>query len=430
MNNNPDDTKVRSRKRAPLFSLAALTLALLLLEGMFRLFGADSAKPSDPRKLAIAHNLGHFVNSLEMFINVSGREGSRSFYIEDPLLMWKLRPNFKGRARDLFTAAQGDEAPEWSFSINKYGFRGSDFEIDREPGVYRIVALGDSSTFGFGVDPGDAYPERLNAELERRCPSCRFEVINLGVPGYSSEQGVALAQEWIAKLKPQAITISYGTNDWWKREHSDADEMARLQTAGAKMGRIARKSALVRGIESFNNRGDAKNPSNKPPLVPRVGIDKYRENIEKIAEFARRAGARVILMDNNFYVPFGTEALVSLAREYSDYALIDGVGILATSLHDIDDLRTKYPQSINIAIRLYSRVIQKRPVFLVMIDPIHPNPVGHQILAVALADEIMNRGGVPDSITEKMRHTMSLPPTQGIGGGFLERTALEMRAFP
>jgi len=428
MSNETNMIKGRSRKRAFLFSFVAFLLVLLLLEGLFRLIGAGSEKGVDPRRLAIAHNLNHFVNSLEMFINVEGREGGRTLYVDDPQLMWKLRPNFKGRARDLFQAALAEEAPEWSFTTNKYGFRGPNFEIEREPGVYRIVALGDSSTFGFGVSDGDGYPERLCAELRRKCPTCRFEMINLGVPGYSTEQGIILAEQWIARLNPQAVTISYGTNDWWKREYSDADEMARLCSAWAKLGRIARKSALVRGIGSLLGRGEPKNQSGNPPLVPRVSIDRFRENIEKIAEIAQRAGARVILMDNNFYVPYGTEALVSLAREHPDYALIDSVGILASRLHDIDDLRRKYPQSINIAIRQYPRVIQSRPIFLLMVDPIHPNPTGHQIIAEALADEIMSRGSVSESVNEMLRHTMSLPPLQGIGGGFLNRTALEIRA--
>lgn len=53
--------------------------------------------------------------------------------------------------------------------------------------TYRIVTLGDSLTYGLFVDTADNYPEQLEDRLAKLVPcgsSTKFEVINLGVPGY------------------------------------------------------------------------------------------------------------------------------------------------------------------------------------------------------------------------------------------------------
>ena len=49
-----------------------------------------------------------------------------------------------------------------------------------------ILAIGESTTFGLGVSPKDAYPSRLEAILNERCSGRKFAVLNLGVPGQTS----------------------------------------------------------------------------------------------------------------------------------------------------------------------------------------------------------------------------------------------------
>ena len=56
------------------------------------------------------------------------------------------------------------------------------FEVRKPPGRTRIVAVGGSTTYGFGLAPGEAWPARLAAKLEARTPG-RYEVINLAYLG-------------------------------------------------------------------------------------------------------------------------------------------------------------------------------------------------------------------------------------------------------
>ena len=62
-----------------------------------------------------------------------------------------------------------------------------EYSVEKPAGTYRIIALGDSFTFGALVDTKDNYPEQLEDLLnnELRCKNIgHFEVINLGVYGY------------------------------------------------------------------------------------------------------------------------------------------------------------------------------------------------------------------------------------------------------
>ena len=54
----------------------------------------------------------------------------------------------------------------------------------KQNSVFRMVALGDSFTFGQYVNTKDNWTELLEVDLKKRCPKTAFEVINLGVYGY------------------------------------------------------------------------------------------------------------------------------------------------------------------------------------------------------------------------------------------------------
>lgn len=101
-----------------------------------------------------------------------------------------------------------------SYEINSHGFRAPDFEIAKAPGVVRVVALGASSTFGYGSNDNETYPSQLQARLNERCKSQqKFEVINLGIPHLTSSM---IRELFIAEgvpLAPDVVTFYEGYND-------------------------------------------------------------------------------------------------------------------------------------------------------------------------------------------------------------------------
>jgi len=99
--------------------------------------------------------------------------------------------------------------------VNSLGFRGGEIAVPKPPGTFRIFAVGESTTFGWkGVTSHrEAWPARLEAKLRAAHPGRTIEVINAGVPGYTSVEQRVNFMLRISKLEPDALVIYHGNND-------------------------------------------------------------------------------------------------------------------------------------------------------------------------------------------------------------------------
>jgi lysophospholipase L1-like esterase len=96
--------------------------------------------------------------------------------------------------------------------VNARGYRGQDVAIPKPEGIFRIVALGGSTTYGHALTAVEAYPAQLQ-RLLRETSGDRIEVVNLGVPGYFSlDSLVHLATRGVA-LEPDVVVVYDGVND-------------------------------------------------------------------------------------------------------------------------------------------------------------------------------------------------------------------------
>ncbi len=97
--------------------------------------------------------------------------------------------------------------------INSLGFRGKEFSPDKGD-AYRIVALGESTTFGFDMKRDEKpWPELLEEIIrERLKPTRRVEVINAGIPRYSLRHSLLRLPTQILPLKPDMIISYHGAN--------------------------------------------------------------------------------------------------------------------------------------------------------------------------------------------------------------------------
>jgi len=102
---------------------------------------------------------------------------------------------------------------KFAASINDRGFRGGNFELQKAPGVIRVVALGASSTFGYYDRDNETYPYYLETILDRESDTADFEVINFGIPHLTSSQIVELFQAEVLPLNADVVTFYEGIND-------------------------------------------------------------------------------------------------------------------------------------------------------------------------------------------------------------------------
>lgn len=159
-------------------------------------------------------------------------------------LIFRLRPHFKttySRA-SLFPG----QPAAYSVETNEHGYRTASFSPTKPAGVYRIVCLGDSVTFGMNVEVANSYPEVLAELLEEAMPG-RFEVLNLGVPGFTSRQGLELIRSEVVGYQPDLVTFGFGSNGrFWPGAMSDDANIKFNQSA---LGGAA--IALKKGLDAF-----------------------------------------------------------------------------------------------------------------------------------------------------------------------------------
>lgn len=81
----------------------------------------------------------------------------------------------------------------------------------KEDGVFRIMAVGDSMTYGWGVESDAAYPAQIEVELQK---THNVEVLNLGVCGAQSEDIARTTSRFLPILKPDLVVYGVCLNDF------------------------------------------------------------------------------------------------------------------------------------------------------------------------------------------------------------------------
>ncbi len=96
--------------------------------------------------------------------------------------------------------------------INSHGMRDREYPVDKPQGVTRIVVLGDSVAFGWGVKAEDTFPKQLELILNQGGPG-RYEVLNTGTRGYNTYQELQLLKEVGLRFHPDVVILAYVNND-------------------------------------------------------------------------------------------------------------------------------------------------------------------------------------------------------------------------
>jgi acyl-CoA thioesterase-1 len=74
----------------------------------------------------------------------------------------------------------------------------------------KIVVFGDSISEGFGLDPGQSFPDLLQKDLDSR--GLKYHVVNLGVSGNTTQDGLARLSMALTE-RPKIVLLELGGND-------------------------------------------------------------------------------------------------------------------------------------------------------------------------------------------------------------------------
>jgi hypothetical protein len=189
--------------------------------------------------------------------------------------------------------------PATTMRTNAHGARGDAFAQTKAPDTLRIAHLGDSFTFGQGVEEDEAFASVLAGELES--DGLIIETLNFGVPGHGTPQSIALLERRVLALSPDVVVLHVFANDL------SAEDSYCLQ--GQSRGERPIKRWLLRNIYLVRLGMVLSSPFRQvatPENVAALGSpeDRYRAAIRKGSELASEHGflfAVVLLTDDSMF---------------------------------------------------------------------------------------------------------------------------------
>jgi lysophospholipase L1-like esterase len=121
---------------------------------------------------------------------------SNTYEVPDAVLDWRYVPNSEVHFGKL------------TFRYNNAGFRDVDHEVEKPPGVRRVVVVGDSVSEGVGVETDHVFARVLQSRLGQG-----HEVINIATSGLNTPQEVHLLEREGLKYQPDLVILNLVLND-------------------------------------------------------------------------------------------------------------------------------------------------------------------------------------------------------------------------
>jgi len=140
----------------------------------------------------------------------------------------------------------------------------------------RILAFGDSLTFGKGVLPEESYPARLQAAIQR-------DVINGGLPGEVSVEGLKRLPIWLDEYEPILLILCHGANDLLR---SLSEDKVRENLRGmVKMARDRGMDVILIAVPKFGGMRSA--PGFYADVAKEFNIPLENRSLEEILRHAK-----------------------------------------------------------------------------------------------------------------------------------------------
>ena len=293
------------------------------------------------------------------------------------------------------------------------GFRGAGLVRPKPAGTFRIACLGGSSTYGTGPSSNEAtWPSVLERRLEEVLLGREVEVLNAGVPTWTTTESLIGLQLRVLPHEPDLVLVYQGMNDasaaLWPDPRPDGSHFRSVWP-------VLRKSPLepllersvtyltwrryftdhlqqrldgnYRAIRNYDP--DYVDPYGEGPL-PDVGFDTFQRNLESLVAVARGHGAEVV---------FVTQAVWSDDPDSDDFW---------SGRNRFRALRRLEARLRGVAGSLDVPVVDAAPVLLeahragiergqpvIFADDVHLTDSGAALLGETVARELLERGLVP-----------------------------------
>jgi lysophospholipase L1-like esterase len=193
-------------------------------------------------------------------------------------------------------------------STSHVGFRDRDYTLEKRQGSFRILGIGDSIMFGWGVGDGEDYLSLVESRLEAESPGRHVEIINLAVPGYNSVMEVATLREKGLRYAPDLVIVGLCGNDAslpnFLQAPPEIVAVDRSFLAEFIRARFGEESAedetpglVDRPVKAGWRHTRAEDGAQVPPRYAHmVGLPAFRRAMEELKQLSETHGFRVLLL--------------------------------------------------------------------------------------------------------------------------------------
>jgi lysophospholipase L1-like esterase len=284
--------------------------------------------------------------------------------------------------------------------INSAGFRDTEHSLNKQVGIRRIMVIGDSFTFGSGVNLEDTYAKQLEQLLQRANISC--EVINCGVIGYRMWQNFEVLKRKVVPYQPGLVILGVFLNDiaasrppykdptQWKGHNPFEKDASGIMSHVHIWNflrnwnclletkyRYRRTHHYLRGIEERKKwvKPEGSTSTWHKIMYGKMEERAYSEFVETMQEFvstARCAGSKVLVV----MIPDAAQ-LHETDRQAVNRFVKKTCNTIAVPFVDIT------PR--------FEKESDPKPLYLFPLDA-HTSPQGHRLIAETIAEQIEKLG--------------------------------------
>lgn len=293
-----------------------------------------------------------------------------------------LKPNLKITVSNYSSGIFIDKLPPWKIESDSKGNRiSTQGSVNPIADSMTIHVLGDSSSFGWGVNFEDSYPQQLIKILKDPPNFLKARVKNHSIPGFTSFQGRLLIEDKVEIKKNDIVLISFGFNDSYTSKNSDRLRFEALNKMPGKIIWYLNRLLILKGLRTLILSLPSFRISESK--YTRVSLKEYQDNLFIIFEAILRKKGKPLFLN------------ICNGQEYSNVAEKTAKTLKIPFLNIPEKFKQHLPQAHNIYpekfvayFEVYGELMEKETQLAFLFpDFCHPNEIGHRLIAEILFHE-------------------------------------------
>jgi lysophospholipase L1-like esterase len=293
-----------------------------------------------------------------------------------------LKPDLQLTVSNYSSTVFFDKLPPWTIVSDAKGYRISAQNSSMEGNAnHTLHVIGDSSSFGWGLEFEDSYPQLLAAKL-KQISSSGVIVKNYSTPGFTSYQGRLLLEDRIEIKKGDIVLISFGSNDSYPSLRSENSRFKKRNSMLGKVSWSLDRLLIIKWMRSLIH--SLPEPRISKTKNKRVSLDDYQKNLSVIfKEILQRGGKPhfINICNSGKYHSVAEQTAKSAHIPFYDFP--ENFKPYLSTVHDL------FPEKFITYFDAYGKLLEKdtRLVFLFP-DLCHPNAIGHGLMSNAIFDRL------------------------------------------